>query len=361
MDVNIRSVSEGNYPVIKDDFNEYFAYKKDLKLGLQIGNKVRLKFDYAGFVAAVETAGNTVNYEYDGTYATNFAEFTLTYEYDDLGNIETITNSANPSDNRAYSYDLAGIRDSKTVDGVTYHYDTLNGKVVRQTWTENGDEHVFDIVYDASGLPYACVYDGSRFYYVLNQQGDVIRIVGYLGATLCEYQYDAWGNVLAITGIYKDTIGKINPIRYRGYYYDAETGFYYLQSRYYDPSIGRFINADSFASTGQDFLGCNMLAYCLNNPTRYVDINGAAAVDIFTEDGEIFDASDLVDRGGGGSSWHVFISTIDSLASGFNMAMGSRKSYPHPEIHHVVPHENKTHTPTYEGIVVQYDFSLERS
>ena len=104
-----------------------------------------------------------------------------------------------------------------------------------------------------------------------------------------------------------------------------------------------------------------MLAYCLNNPTRYVDINGAAAVDIFTEDGEIFDASDLVDRGGSGSSWQVFISTIDALASGFNMAMGSRKSYPNPEIHHVVPHANKTHTPTYEGIVVKYDFSLTSS
>jgi hypothetical protein len=87
---------------------------------------------------------------------------------------------------------MAGIRDSKTVDGVTYHYDTLNGKVVRQTWTEGTTEHVFDIIYDASGLPYACVYNGSRYYYVLNQQGDVIRIVGYLGATLCEYQYDAW-------------------------------------------------------------------------------------------------------------------------------------------------------------------------
>ena len=182
-----------------------------------------------------------------------------------------------------YTYDMAGIRDSKTVDGVTYHYDTLNGKVVRQTWTEGTTEHVFEIVYDASGLPYSCVYNGSRYYYVLNQQGDVIRIVGYLGATLCEYQYDAWGNVLAITGTYKDTIGKVNPIRYCGYYYDTDTGFYYLQSRYYDPSIGRFINADQFASTGQDFLGYNMFAYCNNNPvvgfdpSGHFDLIGAAA------------------------------------------------------------------------------------
>ena len=97
-------------------------------------------------------------------------------------------------------FGLAGIRDSNKVGDVTYSYLTLDGKVVRQTWTENGIDHVFDIIYDASGLPYSCVYDGSRYYYVLNQQGDVIRIVGYLGATLCEYQYDAWGNVLDISG-----------------------------------------------------------------------------------------------------------------------------------------------------------------
>ena len=174
----------------------------------------------------------------------------------------------------SYTYDMAGIRDSKTVDNITYHYDTLDGKVVRQTWTEGTTKHIFDIIYDASGQPYACVYDGNKYYYVLNQQGDVIRIVGYLGTTLCEYQYDAWGNVLAITGPYAYSIGKINPIRYRGYYYDTETGFYYLQSRYYDPSIGRFINADDFASTSQGFLGHNMFAYCGNNPISRKDDGG---------------------------------------------------------------------------------------
>ena len=66
----------------------------------------------------------------------------------------------------------------------------------------------------------------------------------------------------------------INPIRYRGYYYDAEMGMYYLQSRYYDPALKRFINADSYASTGQGFLGFNTYVYCLNNPVNGLDLTG---------------------------------------------------------------------------------------
>ena len=69
-------------------------------------------------------------------------------------------------------------------------------------------------------------------------------------------------------------IGNMNPFRYRGYYYDVETGFYYLQSRYYDPSTGRFISADGFAHTGQGVLGTNMFAYCENNPVNRVDSTG---------------------------------------------------------------------------------------
>lgn len=165
-----------------------------------------------------------------------------------------------------YTYDMAGIRDSKTVDGVEYNYLTLDGKVVRQTWGSN----ILDIIYDNSGLPYALKYNGAYYIYVLNQQGDVIRIVNSTGATVAEYRYDAWGNVIYSNG----SMAAVNPIRYRGYYYDNETGFYYLQSRYYDPSIGRFINADSFASTSQGFLGHNMFAYCGNNPVANKDETG---------------------------------------------------------------------------------------
>lgn len=144
-------------------------------------------------------------------------------------------------------FGLAGIRDSNKVGDVTYSYLTLDGKVVRQTWTDDEGDHTFDIIYDNCGQPYAFKFDKSYYLYVLNQQGDVIRIIDQSGTAVAEYSYDTWGNLLVDEEDLSD-IGHVNPIRYRGYYYDTETGFYYLQSRYYDPSIDRFINADSFAA-----------------------------------------------------------------------------------------------------------------
>lgn len=91
---------------------------------------------------------------------------------------------------------------------------------------------------------------------------------------MVKYVYDAYGNILQIIG--NQIIGKKNPFRYKGYYYDDETGFYSLQSRYYDPEIGRFINADNQLSTGSDFTGMNLFAYCGNNPVMRVDPTGHA-------------------------------------------------------------------------------------
>ena len=171
----------------------------------------------------------------------------------------------------SYTYDLAGIRNSKTVDGVTYNYITQNGQVVRQTW----GSHVLDIIYDNTGKPYALNYDGIMYYYVLNLQGDVIAIVTTWGETYGTYAYDAWGNVISQSG----SIASINPIRYRGYYYDTETGLYYLGSRYYDPAVKRFINADgaAFATINPYSNGLtdkNYFAYCDNNPIMRKDDGG---------------------------------------------------------------------------------------
>ena len=170
-----------------------------------------------------------------------------------------------------YIYDLAGIRDSKTVDGVTYNYITQNGQVVRQTW----GSHVMDFVYDNTGKPYALKYDGTLYYYVLNLQGDVISIVTHWGESYGSYTYDAWGNVISQSG----SIASLNPIRYRGYYYDAETGLYYLGSRYYDPAVKRFINADgaAFATINPYSNGLtdkNYFAYCDNDPVSRSDDGG---------------------------------------------------------------------------------------
>ena len=94
------------------------------------------------------------------------------------------------------------------------------------------------------------------------------------GTKVVEYTYDAWGKLISTTGTLATSLGADNPFRYRGYYYDTETGLYYLMTRYYDPEVCRFISADVYMTTGQGVLGGNMWAYCLNNPILYSDTLG---------------------------------------------------------------------------------------
>ena len=168
--------------------------------------------------------------------------------------------------NVSYTYDSDGIRTSKTVNGVTHTYVYASGKLLRETY---GDT-TLDFFYSTSGQPYALSHNGTIYYYITNLQGDVMSIVDGTGAVVVSYKYDPYGNIISATG----TLAEINPLRYRGYIYDSECNLYYLQSRYYDPSIGRFINADTFASTGQGVLGNNMFAYCGNNPVIRRDVSG---------------------------------------------------------------------------------------
>ena len=119
-------------------------------------------------------------------------------------------------------------------------------------------------------------YDGAEYFYLKNAQGDVTGLVNSSGTQVVAYTYDAWGNPLTTTGTMADTLGKLNPLRYRGYVYDTETGLYYVSSRYYDPEFGRFINADDIDYLGADGspLSYNLFAYCLNNPVNRFDVNG---------------------------------------------------------------------------------------
>ena len=153
---------------------------------------------------------------------------------------------------------------------------------MRQEW---GNQRL-DFLYDDANQPLAVIYTNgnsapSIYYYVLNVQGDVVALSNASGEIVAEYFYDPWGAPVDNSGksIFQveteNPIRELNPLRYRGYYYDSETGFYYLQSRYYDPFIGRFISADTFATTDADgILSCNMFAYCENNPVMRSDASG---------------------------------------------------------------------------------------
>ena len=183
-----------------------------------------------------------------------------------------------PAEDEAVSPQGTHVTGTQTV---THEYLTLNGKVARETIrTNNTLTAVLDFIYDESGKPFALKYstNGTSFetyYYVLNLQGDVVKLIHYIPGfeyeSVATYEYDAWGNIVSSSG----RLAEINPLRYRGYYYDSETGFYYLQSRYYDPANRRFINADSYISTNSiDMISYNMFAYCGNNPVIHFDPSG---------------------------------------------------------------------------------------
>ena len=172
-----------------------------------------------------------------------------------------------------YGYDADGLRISKTVNGTTYNYYYLDSQLVEMTWGSNK----LHFTYDSVG-PVSVNYNGTIYNYIKNAQGDVVGLVDFNGTKVVEYIYDAWGNHLSTFGTMASTLGKYNPLRYRGYVYDTETGLYYLQSRYYNPTWGRFINADDTAlllsSPGKAHWDKNVFAYCDNNPLNRVDEDG---------------------------------------------------------------------------------------
>lgn len=180
--------------------------------------------------------------------------------------------SSSPSNVWTFTYNADGMRTKRANGTNTYTY-VYNGSQLTQM-TKGTDTLYF--TYDAGGTPIAVTYNGTVYYYATNLQGDIVAILNSASTAVVKYAYDAWGNPLSRTGTMASTLGALNPLRYRGYVYDQETSLYYLQSRYYNPAIGRFINADKFVSTGQGLLGYNMFAYCGNNPINRIDPTGQA-------------------------------------------------------------------------------------
>ena len=185
----------------------------------------------------------------------------------------------------SFQYDANGMRTGRSsTSGIEYSYVYNGGQLMQMTRGTT----VYQFTYDANGTPMTISENGTVYYYVTNLQGDVMAILNSSGTEVVRYSYDAWGKILSTTGTMASTLGTYNPLRYRGYVYDTETGLYYLQSRYYNPTVGRFINADAFASTGQGILGNNMFAYCGNNPEAFLDVTGtyyASILDRITTDG----------------------------------------------------------------------------
>ena len=184
-----------------------------------------------------------------------------------------------------FKYDHNGMRIQKTLQHdwypettkYTYHGKLLTHMTVDYyDWDEVAQQDKLHFFYDAQSRPAKVSYNGVLYTYVHNLQGDVVGLLDNSGNLVVEYKYDAWGKLLSTTGTLADTLGKRNPFRYRGYVYDEETGLYYLQNRYYDSNLCRFLNADHISNLGAngELLTYNGYGYCENDPINRFDSEG---------------------------------------------------------------------------------------
>ena len=148
--------------------------------------------------------------------------------------------------------------------------------------------------YDSDGTLVGFTDNGTAYYYAKDAQGDVTGIIDGSCNTVVTYAYDAWGKLLSTTGSLASTVGAVNPFLYRGYYYDSESGLYYLNSRYYDSQIGRFVSEDGQLNPDTGLAGNNLFAYCNNRPISGVDYDGTR----FTEFDDGTGRSEYVDSTG---------------------------------------------------------------
>lgn len=246
---------DSNYNLLKSVTSDLFGniieekiygYREDTTLGLQ---------QYAGKDIVYDESGNPIIY-YNG--------WELAWSNGRM--LESITDRENVV---SYSYNKDGIRIGKTVNGINIEYllDENNQMV-----GEKCGEEILWYLYDSGNEISGFEWNEIDYYYVKNAAGDVQGITDKTGNVLCTYYYDVWGKLIEITG--DEELGRRNPIRYRGYYYDEETGLYYLNTRYYDPEVKRFLNRDMLDNE------TNLYQYCYNNPVMNADYNGMSAYDV---------------------------------------------------------------------------------
>lgn len=176
-----------------------------------------------------------------------------------------------------YTYNANGIRTSKTVGGVKHTYTLEGTKILRETWGTSTLVPIYDNEESVCGI----LYNNTPYYFIKNLQGDIIAIVDKDAKTIARYSYDAWGVPEIKLDSSECQIATINPFRYRGYYYDGETELYYLLSRYYNPSLGRFINSDAidWLGTNEQIIETNIFAYCKNDCVNLSDEIGFGGID----------------------------------------------------------------------------------
>lgn len=300
------------YSYVYDELNQLVRYndnvsspRRSYTFTYDAAGNIISKSTYAYRTGTLGTALSTTNYDYDGTWTDKLTKYNgEDIVYDDIGNptsllgaklswsgrqLDTYTTAADTV--IEYSYDENGLRHEKSIyvnDVLTekYNYTWANGKLINQVYTvyENNipTSYAVKFIYDSFDTPQGFILNNDETYlYLKNIQGDIIAVVNESGESVLTYTYNAWGEfkqtVAAGDNEDIELMEKYLPFAYRGYCYDYDTGLYYLQSRYYSPEIGRFINTDdtqiAIATMGT-VLGANLFAYCENNPVINVDYTG---------------------------------------------------------------------------------------
>ena len=293
---NIRTVTEGGSTTTYtyDSQNQLIrednqAAGKSWTWSYDDAGNILSKKEYAYTTGTLGNAVSTKTYTYGNS---NWGDLLTAYNgtdvtYDQIGNPESLNGRSyvweHGRELRQVSYngttwtntyDVNGLRAKREGGGKTYGY-IYNGSQLSRM-TVGSDTLTF--FYDAAVNPLSLIHNGTTYYYATNLQGDVVALLNTSGTAVVTYTYDAWGKLLSTDGSMASTLGVLNPLRYRGSVYDTETGLYYLQSRYYDPEVGRFINGDACTTTGIGLLGNNMFAYCNNNPANLEDSTGSVPI-----------------------------------------------------------------------------------
>jgi len=225
---------------------------------------------------------------------TGYSGFESNIEYDTVGNplkynkyrfiwekgrqLKEIRDRTTDTLMYSFEYNASGIRTKKinhTGTSVKEHSCFLDGtNIIREEIKQSGNTTTVDYLYNKDNAVCGMTYDGTTYYYIKNLQGDVTALTNSDGNIVASYYYDSWGKLYGVIGDPDKAI--LNPFRYRGYYYDDEFNFYYLNSRYYDPEICRFVNADEAKNIFFDNLLStrNLYNYCTNDPINNSDQNG---------------------------------------------------------------------------------------
>lgn len=293
---------------VYDELNQ-FVRENDRNTGKTVtytydgyGN-ILSKSEYAFTLGELGEVVDTVNYTYDNEWKDKLTSYDgQSITYDEIGNPKDYMGADMTWFGRqmmsyqtddlsiSYAYDGDGLRTKKTVNGVVHNYYYVDGQL---RYERNGDSYEMYYRYDADGRPVLATKrnletnKSYQYYLITNTRGDVIETRNGDGNVNAKFVYDAWGKLVSVTdangnALSTDSFAYQISLKYRGYVYDNETGLYYLQSRYYDPETGRFLNADDVDYIGYsgEQLSYNAFAYCENEPVCYVDIFGKAK-DIF--------------------------------------------------------------------------------